>query len=95
MSDIIKKSLQFGLGTYAKTRKEIESAVSELVKKNKLNKKEAEKVVVAALERSKKIEKKVEAQVQKSLLAAIKTLKAATKKDLTLLERKLGSAKRK
>lgn len=95
MNNIVKKGLQFGLGAYARTRKEIESAVSDLVKKNNLNKKDAEKVVAAALERSKKIEKKAEAQVRKSLLAAIKTLKAATRKDLALLEKKLKSAKRK
>ncbi|MBI5912895.1 hypothetical protein HY839_00440 [Candidatus Azambacteria bacterium] len=95
MNDIIKKSLQFGLGAYAKTRKEVEKAVSELVKKNHVNKKEGEKLVAETLAQSQKIEAKIEAQVRQSLLTAVKALKVATKKDLALLEKKLKSAKRK
>ncbi len=95
MNDVIKKSLQFGLGAYAKTRKEVEKAVNELVEKNHVNKKEGETLVAETLAQSKKIEAKIEAQVRQSLLAAIKTLKVATKKDLDILEKKLRSAKRK
>lgn len=93
MNDIIKKGLQFGLGAYAKTRKEVEKAVNELIKKNHLNKKEGKKLVAEALAQSKKIEAKIETQVQKSLLFAIKTLKVATRKDLDFLEKKLKSGK--
>lgn len=95
MHDIIKKGLQFSLGAYAKTRKEIEGAVKELVKKNNLSKKEGEKLVDEALAQSKKIETKITAQVRQSLLTAIKQLKNATKKNLDLLEKKLKSGKRK
>ena len=89
MHDIIKKGLQFSLGAYAKTRKEIEGAVKELVKKNHLSKKEGGKLVDEAVAQSKKIETKIAAQVRQSLLAAIKQLKVATRKDLDLLEKKL------
>lgn len=95
MYDIIKKSLEFSCGAYAKTRKEIEGRVNKLVKKHHLNKKEGEKLVAETVAQSKKIETKIEAQVRQSLRAAIKTLKVATRKDLDLLEKKLKSAKRK
>ena len=95
MNDIIKKGLQFSLGAYAKTRKEIEGAIHDLVNKNHLNKKEGEMLVAEVLAQSKKIEGKIEAQVKRSLLAAIKTLKVATRKDLDLLEKKLKIGKRK
>lgn len=95
MHDIIKKGLQFSVGAYAKTRKEIEGAVKELVKRNHLSKKEGEKLVDEAVAQSRKIETKITAQVRQSLLAAVKQLKVATKKDLELLEKKLKSVKRK
>jgi polyhydroxyalkanoate synthesis regulator phasin len=95
MSVIIKKSMQTGLSAYAKRRKEIESAVSKLMRKNQINAKEGKKMITQILARSVKIEKKVEAQVRKSLLAAVKTLKIVTKKDLYLLEKKLKRGKRK
>ncbi len=95
MSAIIKKSMQVGLGAYVKTRKEIEGVVSELIKKNTVSKKKGKKMIARMLAQSKKIEKKAEEQVRRSLLSAVKTLKSIAKKDLDLLERKLTSAKRK
>lgn len=95
MSAIIKKSMQVGLGAYAKTRKEIENVVSELVRKNRINAKEGKKMITRMLAQSKKIEKKVEGQVRQSLLAAVKTLRVITKKDLDLLEKKVKNVKRK
>ncbi|MEK7488124.1 MAG: hypothetical protein AAB598_02265 [Patescibacteria group bacterium] len=95
MSTIIKKGIQIGLGAYVKTRKEIEGVVSELIKKNTVSKKKGKKMIARMLAQSKKIEKKAEEQVRRSLLSAVKTLKSIAKKDLDLLERKLTSAKRK
>lgn len=87
--------MQVGLGAYVKTRKEIEGVVSELIKKNTVSKKKGKKMIARMLAQSKKIEKKAEEQVRRSLLSAVKTLKSIAKKDLDLLERKLTSAKRK
>ena len=95
MSNIIKKGMQVGLGVYVTSRKEIESAVSELIKKHRVSKKEGKKAVARMLAQSKKIEKKAEAQVRRSLLSAVKTLKSVAKKDIDLLEKKLTSGKRK
>lgn len=95
MNDSIKKGMQGGLSAYAKTRKEIESAVSDLMKQNVVSKNEGKKIIVRMLAQSKKIEKKVEAQVRASLLAAVKTLKVITEKELNLLGKKLKSVKRK
>ena len=87
--------MQIGLGAYVKTRKEIEGVVSELIKKNTVSKKEGKKMIARMLAQSKKIEKKAEEQVRRSLLSAVKTLKSIAKKDLDLLEKKLTGAKRK
>lgn len=91
----IKKGMQGGLSAYVKTRKEIEIAVSELIKGNKVSKIEGKKMIARMLAQSKKIEKKAETQVRQSLLAAVKTLKVITEKELNFLEKKLKSAKRK
>lgn len=95
MNENIKKSIQGGLGVYAKTRKEIESAVSELMKKNAITKKEGKKMIARIFVQSKKIEKQAETQVRRSLLSAVKTLKVITEKELSFLEKKLKRAKRK
>ena len=63
MQDILKKSLQLGLAVYAKTQKEIESIVNELVRNKKLNQKEGEKLLNEALLQSKKIEAKLEKEI--------------------------------
>ncbi|MCR4322795.1 MAG: hypothetical protein NUV61_01780 [Candidatus Azambacteria bacterium] len=95
MNTIVKKGLRVSLGAYAITKKEIEKAVTEIARKNRLNKKEYKKLVGEALAQSKKIEKKIEIQVRQSLLAGIKTLQATTKKDLALLEKKVRGAVKK
>ena len=91
MQNILKKSLQLGLAVYAKTQKEIESIVNELVRNKKLNQKEGEKLLNEALLQSKKIEAKLEKEVKKGLLQAIKKFKTMAQQDLVKLEKKLKS----
>lgn len=95
MKNVLKKSLQFGMGVYAKTHKEVKGLIDELVKNDYLDKKEGEKLVAEAMTESKKIEAKIEKQVRSALLDAIEKLKVVTRKDLDLLEKKLKAGKRK
>lgn len=95
MKNAVKKSMQFGMGVYSKTEKEIKGLVNDLVKNKYLDKKEGEKLVTEAMVESKKIEAKIEKQVRRVLLDAIGRLKVATHKDLALLEKKLKAEKKK
>jgi len=95
MKNVLKKSMQFSMGVYVKTRKEVQGLINELVKNKYLDKKEGEKLVEEAMMQSKKIEAKVERQVRNTLAEAIKKLKVVTQKDLAILERKLRARKKK
>lgn len=85
--------MQFGMGVYSKTQKEVKDLVDDLVKNKYLDKKEGEKLVAQAMVESKKIEAKIEKQVRASLLDMVKKLKVATQKDLAVLEKKLKTKK--
>lgn len=95
MKNVLKKSIQFGMGVYSKSEKEVKGIIDELVKKNYLDKKEGEKLVAQAMAESKKIEAKIEKQVRSTLLDAVKKLKVVTQKDLAILEKKLKSGSKK
>lgn len=93
MKNVLKKSMQFGMGVYSKTQKEVKDLVDDLVKNKYLDKKEGEKLVAQAMTESKKIEAKIEKQVRASLLDMVKKLRVATQKDLAVLEKKLKNKK--
>lgn len=95
MKNVLKKSMQFGMGVYSKTEKEVKGLINELVKNDYLDKKEGEKLVAQAMVESKKIEAKIEKQVRASLLDMVKKLKVATQKDLVVLEKKLKGKSKK
>ncbi len=80
------------MGIYAKTAKEVRSAVAHLVKTNKVSKKEGEKLIADAIAYGRKLERKIEAQARRISIDTLQALKVATLRDLVLLEKKLKKA---
>jgi polyhydroxyalkanoate synthesis regulator phasin len=70
MNDLLRSSLLFGMGVYAKTRRQTAKAVRGLVRKNKLSRKEGERVVADVVLRSRTMEKKIAKEVGRMMTKA-------------------------
>lgn len=89
MNDLLRNSLLFGMGVYAKTEREVKKVAAALVKSKKLSKKEGEALVAQALLHAKKAEKQIEARVRRASLDLFRRLKTEAQKDLKTLEKKI------
>ena len=89
MKNFLKKSVLFGVGVYSKAQKELEKNIKNLIKKNKITKKEGEAILAKFIENSKKTEAKFQAQIKKEAISFAKRVALAKQKDLLSLEKRV------
>lgn len=87
MNNLVRKGLLVGMGLYEKARRKTKKAVKDLVHKNKLSKKEGEKLAGEVIRKSLEMEKKIERHAAKLI--------AKARVDAARLEKKLKHAARK
>ena len=90
MIDIIKKSLEIGLGAVVVTKEKLQEITDELVVKGDLSKKEGNTIFKELVSTADKSQKKIRSMVDEQIHKAIKEVGIATKADIKALEGKIG-----
>jgi polyhydroxyalkanoate synthesis regulator phasin len=91
--DLLKKSIELGLGALVITRENAEKVTNDLVKKGKLKKYEGNSLIQEMIKKGKLEEKKIEADVAKIVSKTLVKLDLARKADVRRLEGEIKKLK--
>ncbi len=90
MLDIIKKSIYFGLGSFAATKEKAEQIVDELIEKGQLSKDQRAKAVKEILDEAEKKEQEIQKLIRSNIDKILnEEIQVATKKDISRIEEHL------
>lgn len=95
MLDIIKKSINLGLGIASTTKDKVENLVDELIEKGELAKEEKSKAQKEILDKLEKSEKEFRAKTNAVVNETLNKLGFATQKDIKELKRNISVLKKK
>lgn len=90
MIDVIKKSLEIGLGAVMVTREKLQEITDELVVKGDLSKKEGSAVLKELVATADKSQKKMKSLIDDQIHKTIKEAGIATNADIKALEGKIS-----
>ena len=89
MLDIIKKSLDLGLGVASVKKERAESMVDDLIEKGQLSKDEKSKAIKDIFDKIEKEEKEVQKKIQKVVKEVLDKVGVATQKDIENLQKRI------
>ena len=90
MLDIIKKSMEIGLGAVTITREKLQEITDDLVVRGNLSKKEGGEILNDLLKSADEGQKRMKSLVEEKVHAALKEAGIATKEDVKALEGKIA-----
>jgi polyhydroxyalkanoate synthesis regulator phasin len=91
--DILKEAIEVGLGSLALTREKAQKLAKDLVKKNKLEKNEGERLINELRQKGRKQEKQIAAALSKIMKQAFSQLNIASKADISRMEKEIKRLK--
>jgi polyhydroxyalkanoate synthesis regulator phasin len=94
MADIIKRTLQVGVGLALKTWEEVEDLAKELIKKGKMSEKEGRKFLDDLQKKYEDSQKKLETRVEKSIKEWLKKADVVTGDELKALRKEIRELKK-
>ena len=94
MADIIKRTLQVGVGLALKTWEEVEDLAKELIKKGKMSEKEGRKFLDDLQKKYEDSQKKLEARVEKIVKEWLKKADVVTGDELKALRKEIRELKK-
>lgn len=95
MIDVLKKTLEIGLGAAAMTQEKLKEITDELVVKGKLTEKEGSDMLNEFKKIAQDSQKKMKSLVEEQVLAVMKDLGIATTSDIKALEGKISKVEAK
>lgn len=94
MADIIKRTLQVGVGLALKTWEEVEDLAKELIKKGKMSEKEGRKFLNDLQKKYEDSQKKLEIRVEKIVKEWLKKADIVTGDELKALRKEIRELKK-
>ena len=94
MADIIKRTLQVGVGLALKTWEEVEDLAKELIKKGKMSEKEGRKFLDDLQKKYEDSQKKLETRVEKSIKEWLKKADVVTGDEIKALRKEIRELKK-
>lgn len=94
MADIIKRTLQVGVGLALKTWEEVEDLAKELIKKGKMSEKEGRKFLNDLQKKYEDSQKKLEIRVEKIVKEWLKKADVVTGDELKALRKEIRELKK-
>jgi len=94
MADLMKKTLQAGVGLALKTWEEVEDLAKELIKKGKMSEKEGRKFLDDLQKKYEDSQKKLEARVEKIVKAWLKKADVVTGDEIKALRKEIRELKK-
>ena len=94
MADVIKRTLQVGVGLALKTWEEVEDLAKELIKKGKMSEKEGRKFLDDLQKKYEDSQKKLETRVEKSIKEWLKKADVVTGDEIKALRKEIRELKK-